>query len=197
VIKISVAATVAEPVSVADLKTHLRIDSTSEDSYLGTLITIARQQCERRTHRLLRPGTVVLTLDDWSTGIELPRPPLRNSTALVITYINSTGGSTTLSSTVYTIHDDSDTTPPILSTAYGQSWPSHQSVKGAVTVQYEAGYSSGSTGIPLPDSIKQWVCMYAGGLYEQRESLMQASASVEVPFLDGLLDDYTVHLREI
>jgi uncharacterized phiE125 gp8 family phage protein len=196
-IKISVASTVVEPVSVAELKTHLRIDSSAEDTYLGTLISVARQQCELRTHRLLRPGTVSITMDSFAREIELKRPPLRNSSNLSISYINSTGGTTSLSSTVYELHDDSDAVPPILSTAYGQTWPTPQRVNGAITISYEAGYSTGATGIPLPDALRQWILMVAGAMYEQREATMQASASVQFPFLDGLLDEFTVHLVDI
>lgn len=188
--KVSVASTVEEPIDVIEVQDHLRIDSTSENPYISALISVARAQCENKTHRLLRPGTVTLTLDGFQ-AVELPYPPLRNSTALAITYIDSTGGTASVSSTVYDIHDDGDG-PAVLTTAYGQSWPTPQSVRGAVTISYQAGYS---TADPCPDALKHWMLLYVGGLYEHREAyVIGQSANLELPFLDGLLDPHVVHV---
>lgn len=185
-----------EPVSVNDLKTHLRIDSTSEDSYLEGLLKVARQSAESITHRQLIPAGFALTADQFG-AFEL-RPPLLNTSNISISYVDSTGGTTTVSSTVYELHDDGDG-PAILTTAYGQSWPTPQSVKGAVTVSYQAGYTSSTTlataANPIPESIGHWIKMVAGSMYEHREAV-EPGMNTQVPykFLDGLLDDYVVHV---
>jgi uncharacterized phiE125 gp8 family phage protein len=192
-IKISVGATVLEPVSVEDIKTHARIDSTTEDTYIGTLITIARTNAENKTHRLLRPGTVTLTLDDLYET-ELTPSPLRESSSLTIQYVDSTGGVSLLGSSIYEIHDDSDITPAILTTAYGQSWPTVRDVKGAVTITFSAGHAT--TANPVPEPIKQWIKLTATGMYENRTSLNDANSvqALGYQFLDGLLEPYVIHV---
>jgi uncharacterized phiE125 gp8 family phage protein len=192
-IKISVGATVLEQVSVEDIKTHARIDSTTEDTYIGTLITIARTNAENKTHRLLRPGTVTLTLDDLYET-ELTPSPLRESSSLTIQYVDSTGGVSLLGSSIYEIHDDSDITPAILTTAYGQSWPTVRDVKGAVTITFSAGHAT--TANPVPEPIKQWIKLTATGMYENRTSLNDANSvqALGYQFLDGLLEPYVIHV---
>lgn len=54
-----------EPVSLADIKAHLRLElgETGEDEYLNALITAARRACELRLNRALTQGSLTLTLD--------------------------------------------------------------------------------------------------------------------------------------
>lgn len=193
-IKISVDATAAEPVSVAEMLEHGRIDTSADDAYIAALISVARANAENKTHRLLRPGVVTLTHDRFGP-IELTPSPLRESSVLVIEYVNSTGGVDLLGTSVYEIHDDSDASPAILTTAYGQSWPTIQSVKGAVSIYYLAGYTTDN---PIPEPIKQWIKLTVIGMYENRTSINDptANAALGYQFLDGLLEPYVVHVVE-
>lgn len=61
-----------EPVALADLKTHLRLDpsATDEDGYLAILGMAARRACEHRIHRAVVGTTATLTLDAF------PTPPI-------------------------------------------------------------------------------------------------------------------------
>lgn len=194
-IKISVGATVTEPVTVDEIKTHARIDSTTEDTYINTLITIARTNAENKTHRLLRPGTVTLTMDAFK-HVELVPLPLRESSSLTIQYVDSTGGVSLLGSSVYEIHDDSDTMPATLTTAYGQSWPSIRDVKGAVTITFSAGHTTAAN--PVPEPIKQWIKLSVTGMYENRTALndFDSVQALGYQFLDGLLEPYVIHVVE-
>jgi uncharacterized phiE125 gp8 family phage protein len=191
-IKISVAATAAEPVSVPDILEHGRIDTTAEDAYIGALISVARTNAENKTHRLLRPGTVTLTMDHFQ-AVELLPSPLRDSSSLAIQYVNSTGGVSLLGTSVYEIHDDSDCRPALLTTAYGQTWPTPLQVKGAVTISYLAGYTTSN---PVPEPIKQWINLTVTGMYENRTSIQDANTyqALGYQFLDGLLEPYCIHV---
>ena len=66
-----------KPISVAALKTHLRIDSTDEDEYLAVLIDVATQFVEERAWRALLTQTREIALDAWPGFgvIELPAAP--------------------------------------------------------------------------------------------------------------------------
>ena len=196
---ILVSESTTEPVTVAELKTYLRMestDSTAEDVFLGNLITVARKQAENKTRRALVSKTWQLRFDDFQNDtaiIELPKPPLSTvSTNVAITYIEDTtaGNSTTIGSTVYTI--DSNSEPGRIYPAYDNEWPDTvRDQKHAVTIQYVSGYST--TNIPQP--IVQWIRMRALDMYENRESITEARLE-ELPrtYVDGLLDEYVLPL---
>ena len=51
-----------EPISVAAMKTYLRVDYSDEDSLIGQLISDARQYAEQVTRRALAPQTIRATI---------------------------------------------------------------------------------------------------------------------------------------
>src|SRR5580765_8015305 len=61
------AAPAAEPLTLSEVKAHLRIDTTDEDAYLTTLITVARMRCEGATRRALITQTWDWVIDRWPT----------------------------------------------------------------------------------------------------------------------------------
>lgn len=194
-----VSESTTEPVTVAELKTYLRMestDSTAEDVLLGSYITVARKQAEHLTRRALTVKTWQLRFDDFINStqvIELPKPPLSTvSTNVSITYIQDTtaGTSTTIGSTVYTV--DANSEPGRIYPSYGNEWPdSIRDQKHAVTIQYISGYSTSN--IPIP--VTQWIKMRALDMFENRESITEARLE-ELPrsHVDGLLDEYVFPL---
>ena len=194
-----VSESTIEPVTVAELKTYLRMestDSTAEDGLLGLYITVARKQAEHLTRRALITKTWQLRLDDFANDtaiIELPKPPLSTaSTNVSITYIKDTtaGDTTTIGSTVFTV--DSNSEPGRIYPAYGNEWPDAiRDQKHAITIQYVSGYST--TTIPQP--VIQWIKMRALDMFENRESITEARLE-EIPrsYVDGLLDEYVFPL---
>ena len=67
----------------------------------------------------------------------------------------------------------------------GGSWPAVQDRKNAVEVVYEAGYTAEN----CPASIKSWMLLMVGSLYETGEQSAERPAA-PVPFVDRLLDRY-------
>ena len=69
----------AEPVTVAEVKAHLRIAHASEDELLAGLIRAAREDVERATGLALIEQSWRLVLDGWprSGTATLLRHPLR------------------------------------------------------------------------------------------------------------------------
>ena len=185
----------AEPITVAELKTHLRIQTTAEDALLDLYITAARQLAENNTKRALVNTQWELAFDDfYSEVIELPRPPLdTHATEVVVQYTKTDETTTTLSDTAYTVEWRSE--PGHIRLNYGREWPTDVLNRpGSVRITYRSGYTTSAAAHTCPEVIKQWIKMRAGQMYEYREPLIsgQSIANLKRDFVDGLLDPYTV-----
>ena len=172
-----VTAATTEPVTIQDLKDQLRIDENTEDTYLGGLLKAATRYVERVSDRQLINATWRLSLDEFPCWeIRVPKPPL--SSVSSITYVNSTGGNTTVASSDYTA--DTYSEPGLITPVFNATWPSPRYQNNAVTVTYVAGY--GASQGSVPDTYKHAIKMLAGHWYENRESVLIGSISKELDF---------------
>lgn len=186
-----------EPVTVSEVSCHLRIQTTIEDALMLTYIKSARLRCEGLIKRALVPSSFIVTLDAFPSGeIILPRPPLSTQNSkIVISYIDSSGDTQTVSSTVYEV--DHLAEPGEIRLAYDQNWPDVRNHPGVIRIAYASGYistASSSTSL-IPQDIKQWIMSRAGVMYMHREPLiLDPRALAELPrdFVDGLLDEYRI-----
>lgn len=190
-----VSESTTEPVTVAEAKTYLRMestDSTAEDVLIGSFITVARRQAENIMKRALISQTRQVIFDDFNSStevIDLPRPPLTTvSSNITVTYVKSTGDTTTIGSTVFTI--DSDSEPGRVYPAFNNEWPSGvRDQKNAVTIQYVSGYTTTT----IPESITSWMKMRVADMYENREALTDEEIRrIPREYVNGLLDPYII-----
>lgn len=185
----------SEPVSLDEIKLHLRLStaSTVEDSLLTAYIKAARAYAENYTKRAFGQQTWELTLNGFpSSGIELARPPLSTaSTDVTITYVDTSGASQTLGSTVYTVDIYSE--PGRVTTAYNNDWPDTRDQDNAVKVTFKTGYSSSV----IPEDIKHWIKLRVGSMYEHRESVTVGESfnNLRRDYVDGLLDRHRVLIQ--
>lgn len=180
-----ITAPAAEPLSLARVKEHLRIDSNDDDLLLSNLIIVARQEAEKITRRALVTQTWELVLDTFPAVICVPLPCLQSVTS--IKYIDQDGTERTLDPSAYQV--DIDTEPARIVPAYGLTWPGCRNQVNAVRVRYVAGYGAADA---VPAAIKQWMMVRIGTLYENRESVNVGGTVTEISFADGLLDEYRV-----
>ena len=179
-----------EPLTTAEAKTHLRIDTGDEDALIDTLIMTARRMSESYTSRQLLTATYELKCNDFPGGygvIRLPRTPLGSVTS--ITYVDTSGASQTLSTDVYEVLSDDVSATVVLKP--GQTWPSVQSEKyEAVTVTFTAGYGAASD---VPASVKNAMKLLIGHLFENREAVNVGNIVTEMPLaVSSLLDTVAV-----
>lgn len=160
----TVAPTV-EPVTLEELKEHLRIDGSDEDSIIRGYLETAREHVESFCKRQLCTATWVLKLDEFPNGkfIELPRPPLISVTSLV--YLDTANASQTWANTNYSV--DTYTEPGRIILGYDKVWPTTYGVPNCITITYQAGY--GATVESVPRSIRTGILKLAGIFYENRE----------------------------
>lgn len=154
----------SEPLTTAEVKTHLRIDFTDDDAYLSALITAARQYAEVTQGRAIVSATYVEKYDAFPWMIYVPSPPLISVTS--IAYLDTAGDSQTLSSSLYTV--DTSSMVGRITPAYGYTWPSTQDVINAVTLTYVAGYAGASD---VPQTTKQAMLMLISHWYEHRSAV--------------------------
>lgn len=192
-----VSESTVEPVSVAEQKTFMRMestDSTAEDALIGTFITAARKQAENLTKRALVPQTRQLIIDTFmntTAAIELPRAPLTTvSSNVTITYVKDTtaGDSTTVSATAFTVDPNSE--PGRIYPSYDNEWPDDiRDQPNAVTIQYVSGYSTAA--IPAP--ITTWIKLRAADIYENRNAQTNEQLRmIARPFFNGMLDEFVI-----
>lgn len=144
-----------EPVSLADVKEHLRISHTQDDAQILALIQPARQYCESFTQRAFMTQTWSKKFDYGfpCSPIRLPKAPLLSSTPPVVTYLDSNGDSQTWASSNYTV--DYPSGPHAergrIRVNYGVSYPTTRAIENAVTIQFVCGYGAATA---VPEMIK-------------------------------------------
>lgn len=174
-----------EPVTLTEVKTHLRLPSdATEDTYLGTLIAAARQYCEQETRRAFITQTWELSLDGWGgsgkdewwdgvregsldlfTGsadvIELPLLPVVSITSL--TTYNEADQPTIVAASTYLL----DRVQGRLMKKNQVTWPTNLRNRQSVVVRYVAGY--GSAAVDVPMALRMATLQLISHWYENRE----------------------------
>ena len=159
-----ITAMTSEPVSLDDIRLHLRLtDDTTEDPLLPSLLERARLYCEMHTGRAFGTQTWEAYLNFWPgrNYIDLPMPPLQSVTS--VKYVDYAAAETTMTlTTQYLVDDTSDIGRIVL--PYGRTWPSFTGYPiNPIRIRYVAGYSA------LPEPLKQAILLIAGNWYENRE----------------------------
>ena len=160
-----------EPVTLAEAKAHLRVDTADDDTYITGLVRAAREWVEQYLDRTLVHTQWVMRFDkfppDGTLDIELPRPPMVASgtaTAVALTYTYENGDTATYSTASFRV--DRASTPGAVKTNYGQTWPPHRQDDNAISVTWWAGY--GPSGSDVPQGVKNAMLLYVHELYEKR-----------------------------
>lgn len=138
-IGVSVAPTF-EPVALAHVRSHLRVDGTTEDGYLGDLLASVRARYERDNGLALCTQTLVQQMDRFPATIELMRWPVTSIAS--ITYVDGTGASQTVAPSDYL--SDLISAPARIRPAHGRTWPAARDQVNAVAITFTAGYAAGA-----------------------------------------------------
>lgn len=182
-----------EPVTLSEAKNHLRVDATTDDAYIGSLIQAAREWVEAYLDRTLVDTQWTMRLDqfpdDGTDPVELPRPPMAKTaarTAVSITYTLESGSTAAMSANEFRV--DRDSTPPSVLPLYSSAWPVHRHDDNSVTVTWWGGF--GAAGSDVPAAIRHAMLMLIGHWYEQRGAVLATGAMPqEIEFgVSALLD---------
>ena len=193
-----------EPVELFEIKSHLRIDDTSEDEVLVDAICEARQMIEDYLNVAMINQSWRLTLDHWpgdrpstypptlssilspgDRSVELPRFPLGSVTS--VTTYDSASASTAV--TVANVFDvDTYSTPGRLALQSGAVWPTAGRPTNAIDIEYVAGY--GATKGAVPPLLRRAVRNVASFLYEHRGDCGSSVSVFQDAGAASIIDQY-------
>lgn len=156
----------AEPVTLAEAKLHLKVDTADDDTLITRLIAAARARAEWHTGRAFVTQGWTLHLDCWpGTGvIELPLPPLQSVSSIVTTARD--GSTATLSPALYTV--DTASAPARIALAANTAPPTNLRAIDAIAIAFTAGYGDATT---VPPAIKEAILDLAAAMYANRGDL--------------------------
>jgi len=180
-----------EPLTLEEVRDHLRVTTTDDDAYLDALIVGVRQAFEQTYDLALLTQTRKLRLDrGWPERLFLPHRPVQSVSS--ITYLDTDGASQTLASSVYQVVG-ARTTPDVdapacyVTLAYNQCWPSIRLVPETITVTYVCGWLARGS---IPQPIRQAMLVGIAELYEQRELSVTGTVVEQLPTVENIMADY-------
>lgn len=172
----------AEPVSLTEAKSHLRVVNSAEDADINRYIEVARDQVEMITRRALVTQTWELVLQAFpaSTVIKLPKAPLQSVTS--VKYTTLAGVESTFDSSNYLV--DTVSQPGRIRLRHDKAWPGDelQEINGVV-IRFVAGYGAAAA---VPVWAKQAILLYVGDFYENREDTLISQGVNSVPLPNGV-----------
>jgi uncharacterized phiE125 gp8 family phage protein len=150
-----------EPLTLAELKTALRIDGTSDDTLLEALIVAAREFCEDYQKKKYITQTLELVLDYFKEIIEFNScSPVQTVTS--VKYYGTDGLENVVNSNIYLL--DKDSFVARLLPKYAELWPSNQlQPANGVVIRFVAGYG---TALDVPQTVKQAMILHIKLLYD-------------------------------
>lgn len=171
-----VTAPTSHPVSLADVKLHLRLPATytDEDTTLSLYISAAVRMAEENTGIQLMPAVWCMVFDRFPDVIYLRRPPVVSVTH--IKYYNQSNVLTTLDPAYFIV--DTDSQPGRVDYAPGKSWPSTKNRIGAVRVTYASGFADATK---VPANIRAAIMLIVGDLYANRENIVIGRTTNQIP----------------
>lgn len=197
-------APTVDPLSITEVKLHLRVDFADDDVLIGLLITAVRQYCEHLTARSLCTQKWALVMDcfpgslgyasNWGQPNSLPgnavlleKGPVQSIDS--ITYIDMASATQTMASSDYVADMSGQLTR--ITPRFGKIWPIALPQIASATINFTAGYGVAAA---VPEGLKSWMKLRIGTLYENREEVIsgRSVSIVALPFVDRLLDAYTI-----
>lgn len=163
-------APTSEPITVSELKTHLRIDaddySTNED--LVNIIRTGREHVENITSRKLFTQTWNYYIDAFPAKRYIKIPFGNLQSIAHVKYTDSDGTQTTMTvNTEYIVETNGSQCGRIV-LPYSVAWPSFTAyTSNPIVIQFLCGWTT----IPaIPSTIKSAIKLICGNLYANRES---------------------------
>lgn len=164
---------VAEPISLADIKSHLRVTHSDEDALITGIIIAAVRAIEARCGIAMSPQQWRLRLDAMPRLLALPIGPVTELDSVIVTDVSGTDHMVDKALYEFASGRIRPTGP----------WP--KAALGGVAITFTVGFAD-----DVPAPLLQAAKMLCGAFYEQRESAT-AIRLYDVPqSIDALIAPY-------
>tara|TARA_R100001594_G_scaffold94682_2_gene128926 strand:+ start:1837 stop:2409 length:573 start_codon:yes stop_codon:yes gene_type:complete len=161
-------------VSTADLKTHLRITFSDDDTYIAGLEKAAVHRIEEFTNTYLLETTLRQYGNRFSDLNILYKSPMK-ADSTTIDYRSSSAWVTLAAADYEVIHQIK---PPRIYPAQDSTLPTTDDVFTAWRCSYTVGYAAASD---IPDPIIQAIKIVVADMYENRQSVIVGKIVSEIP----------------
>lgn len=165
------------PVSLTEVKAHLRVEHTDDDTLITRLLNTAVSYTD--VSGALGKGMITQKWGQWvgqNPGtVSLLLKPVQSVTA--VKYYDTDGVEQTDTLGNYDVFGTSTAT--IVSPKAGYNWPTTQVRPDAIKIEYQIGYGDASTDVP--DVVRHALMMLIGHWYESREQSVENDLS-SVPY---------------
>ncbi|MCO6186692.1 head-tail connector protein [Rhizobium sp. L1K21] len=164
----------AEPLTLADVKAHLRLDGSDEDDLLAALIAAARQHLEASTGLCLITQGWRLYLDRWPWNgmIEIAKGPLQLVESVTVYDGDGVGEDVSLDGHVL----DAASEPARF---FLESQPLPGRALNGIEIDFLAGFGDAATDVP--DALKRAMLMHVALMYELRGAVSADMQPAAVP----------------
>ena len=177
---VTITPSVTLPLSLQEVKDHLRLDDSAHDSLLLSLIGSATNHTEMFTRLKWINATFDWSFYGFPSGrvIRLDEQPLAPLVSVTsIKYVDTDGATQTLATSEYVV--DIGVKPGEIELAFDKSWPSTRGQRNAVTVRMIVGHGEGPGDVP--EDAKAVMKLLIGTWYDNREGVIVGTISSKLP----------------
>ena len=153
-----------EPITLAEVKEHLRVDFADEDDYINTLITTGRKYCESYTNKVFITQTWRQNMAYFPNVIQLKVSPVVSLTSLK--YYDTDEVQQTITDNSNNFQKDFLSDTATIHEGLTNAFPSIGSTINPIEIITVCGYGAASD---VPDDIKHAIKLMVSHLYENRE----------------------------
>lgn len=165
-----------EPLTLADVKAHLRIDSTNEDVLLSSLLLTSRLHIESVLSIALITQSWMMVTDKWPAAdwLDIPMSPLQAVGQVRVK--TSASASVVVPSASYSI-DVTSKPPRLVWTNTARTEPGITA--GGIEIDFTAGFGATEASVPAP--LKHALLLLIAHWYEHRDPSEIGSPAARIP----------------
>lgn len=176
----------AEPLTLDEVKMHLRVDGNTEDALITSLILTSRLHIEAALGLALMTQSWKLVLDAWPADGLVPLPIAPVAAVTETRILAADGTPDTLPPGSFIL--DSSRRPARLAPSEGQ-WPPPGRRYAGIEIDLTAGFGTAPDDVPQP--IRQALLLLIAHWYEHRDPVEIGAPATAVPHaVSRLLNPY-------
>ena len=168
------APPLGEPLTLAETKAHLRVETSADDALLTALIATVRDYLEGETGLALLTRTFRLYLDGWPVSRVIPIGKGPVQTVEAVTVYDVAGAPVAVDTSGFMLDGQARPARLIL-----PSQPEPGLAINGIEIDFSAGF--GASGTDVPDILKRAMLLHAALLYEFRGAVPPDSQPAAVP----------------